>query len=145
MKHSRALLAMGETLRRVQRALRLKRHAARAPAAASEGGRKGFDAADLGQGRKSGGGPLHQRNRRELMLRVANAFPASAGEEASARERDWRLWGALMCKRHGPAIGHVVRDLMNKVLDAGAAGGTDVFRRFTRGVAREVLKPEIVA
>ena len=56
-----------------------------------------------------------------------------------------RLWDALLCRRHGPAIGHVVRDLMKKVLDAGAAGGTDAFRRFTRGVAREVPKPEIVA
>ena len=145
MKHARALFAMGETLRKVRRALRLKRHASRAPTAASAEGRKGFDAADLGQGRKSGGGPLHRRNRRELMLRVANAFPALAGEAASAWEKDMRLWDALLCRRRGPAIGHVVRDLMKKVLDAGAAGGTDAFRRFTRGVAHEVPKPEIVA
>ena len=98
MKHARALLAMGETLRKVRRALRLKRHVSRAPTAASADGRKGFDAADLGQGRKSGGGPLHQRNRRELMLRVANAFPALAGEEKQ-RGKETGASGTLLCAR----------------------------------------------
>ena len=56
-----------------------------------------------------------------------------------------RLWDALLCRRHGPAIGHVVRDLMKEVLDAGAAGGTVAFRRSTRGVSCEVPKPGIVA
>ena len=79
------------------------------------------------------------------MLRVASAFLALAGEAASAWERDWRLWDTLMCRRHGPAVGHFVRNLLKEVLEAGAGGGAEAFRRFTRRVAREVPKPEIVA
>ena len=36
---------------------------------------KGFDAADLGQGWKGGGGLLHQRARANLWLRVVAPFP----------------------------------------------------------------------
>ena len=93
----------------------------------------------------NGGGLLHRRNRRELMLRVASAFPALAGEAASAWGRDWRLWDAVMRRRHGPAVGHVVRNLLSEVLDAGAGGGAEAFRPVTLRVAREVPKPEIVA
>ena len=78
-------------------------------------------------------------------MRVAAAFPALAGEAATAWERNWRLWGTLMGRKHGPAVGHVVSNLMKEVLEAGASGDMDPFRRLTRRVAREVPKPEIVA
>ena len=79
------------------------------------------------------------------MMRVATAFPALAGEVATEWERNWRLWDTLMRRRDGPAVGHVIRNLMKEVLEAGAGGDTEAFRRLTRRVAREVPKPELVA
>ena len=54
------------------------------------------------------------------------------------------MWDTLMRRKHGPAVGHVFRNLMKEVLEAGASGDTDAFRRLARRVAREVPKPEIV-
>ena len=79
------------------------------------------------------------------MMRVATAFLALAGEAATEWERNWRLWDALMCRKHGPVVGHIVRNLTKEVLEAGARGDREAFRRLTRRVAREVPKPEIVA
>ena len=107
--------------------------------------RKGYDAEDVGQGKEHGGGVLHRKNRRDIMMRVAAGFPALAGEAATEWTRNWRLWDAIMCGRHGRAVGHVVRNLRKEVLDAGAKGDTEAFRRLARRVAREVRKPEIVA
>ena len=78
------------------------------------------------------------------MMRVATAFLALAGEAATEWERNWRLWDALMCRKHVPAVGHTLRNLMREVLEAGARGDTDASRRLTRRVAREVPKPETV-
>ena len=72
-------------------------------------------------------------------------LPCVGGRRKISVGRRLAPLGRFMCKRHGPAIGHVVRDLMNKIQNAGAAGNTDAFHRFTRSVAREVPKPEIVA
>ena len=132
-------------LRRERRAYRLRLEAAKAPAVHSFPARKGYDAEDLGQGKQHSGGVLHRKNRRDLMMRVAAAFLALAGEAATEWARNWRLWDAIMCRRHGRAVGHVVRNLMKEVLEAGAKGDTEAFRRLTRRVAREVPKPEIVA
>ncbi len=79
------------------------------------------------------------------MMRVATAFPALAGEAATEWARNWRLWDAILCRRHGPAVGHIVRNLMKEILEAVASGDTEAFRRLTRRVAREVPRPEIVA
>ena len=142
---SKLASAKNDMLRRERRAYRLRLEAAKAPAVHSFPARKGYDAEDLGQGKQHGGGVLHRKNRRDLMMRVAAGFPALAGEAATEWARNWRLWDAIMCRRHGRAVGHVVRNLMKEVLEAGAKGDTEAFRRLTRRVARAVPKPEIVA
>ena len=55
---------------------------------------KGFDAADLGQGRKHAGGVVYRKNRLDLLMRVSRHFPALTGKIQGDWMRNFRLWDA---------------------------------------------------
>jgi hypothetical protein len=106
---------------------------------------KGFDAADLGQGKKNGGSKIHSDNRHELFARVAVNFPALAGELAVNFNRTWNLWDAQMSRRHSDRWGHMFRDKMLRMQATGKAGDNAAMRRFTEQMVREVPSAEIAA
>ena len=78
-----ALSGAGAILRRERLRLHLQRQTGSIVATSLSSAKKGFDAQDLGQGKRNGGGLVHRRNRLELMLRVAAAFLALAGDAAA--------------------------------------------------------------
>lgn len=128
-------------LRLERRALRLRR----AGASAHPRARRGFDAADLGQGRRGGGGERYRRNRFDLAARVATAFPALAGDARGDWDRCLRIWDARRCREHGAAWGHMFREEMKAVVAAGRSGDLEAWTRFTGRVRREVPDAEITA
>ena len=99
----------------------------------------------LGQGRSNGGGLVHRRNRQELMLRVAAAFPALAGDAAAYWLRKFRAWGAQMSRWHDAAWGHLFRGDMQALQTARSGGETRALERFCRRLARGVPTAEIRA
>ena len=141
----RALSGAGAILRRERLRLHLQRRVGSIVATSLSSAKKGFDAQDLGQGRSNGGGLLHRRNRLELMLRVAAAFPALADDAASNWLRNFRAWDAQMSRRHNAAWGHIFRDEMKALQTARSAGETRALERFCRRLAREVPATEIEA
>ena len=90
---------------------------------------KGFDAADLGQGQKGGGGQAYIRRRMELVNRVASAFPALAGDLAENWPRTWRMWDAQMARKHGASWGHMMRDEMRRLQYLKSAGDGEAFKK----------------
>ena len=83
---------------------------------------KEFDAADLGQGRKGGGGLLHQRARVNLWRRVVALFPDLLEHFRVDMDRTWQRLDEAGARRLGPACGHVVRDEMLKLKTAAEEG-----------------------
>ena len=108
-------------------------------------GSKGFDAADLGQGRKYGGGAVYRKNRLDLLTRVAKSFPALVGELQTDWMRNFRLWDAQNSRRYSAAWGHVFRDEMRSLLQAKKMGQREALERFALRLAREVPSAEIRA
>jgi hypothetical protein len=139
---SSANLLAGWTLRRERMRLRLLRVS---NGNFSKGPAKGFDAADLGQGQKDGGGQVYKRRRMELVNRVASAFPALAGDLAENWPRTWRMWDAQMARKHGASWGHMMRDEMRRLQHLKSAGDGEAFKRFARRLEREVPRAEIRA
>jgi len=83
---------------------------------------KGFDAADLGQGRSGGGGLLHQRARANLWRCVVALFPDLPERFRADMARTWQRFDEAGARRLGPAWGHVARDEMRKLKIAAEDG-----------------------
>jgi hypothetical protein len=139
---SSARLLAGWTLRRERMRLRLLRVSA---GNVCKGPAKGFDAADLGQGQKDGGGQVYKRTRMELVNRIASAFPALAGELSENWPRTWRMWDSQMARRHGASWGHMLRDEMRRLQFLNSAGDGEASSKFARRLEREVPRAEIRA
>ena len=108
-------------------------------------GSKGFDAADLGQGRKNGGGAVYRKNRLDLLIRVAKSFPALAGDLQGDWMRSFRVWDAQHSRRYSAAWGHVFLDELRSLLQAKKMGQREALARFALRLAREVPSAEIRA
>jgi len=106
---------------------------------------KGFDAADLGQGRKHAGGVVYRKNRLDLLMRVSRHFPALTGKMQEYWMRNFRLWDAQNSRRYSAAWGHVFRDEMRALLQAQKMGQREALQRFAERLAREVPSAEIRA
>ena len=88
----------------------MRQLASQCEAAGAPTARKGFDAADLGPGKKAGGGIVHRKDRHELTLRVAAAVLPLRDKLAVNLERKWKLWDAAMSRRVAEAWGHMLRN-----------------------------------
>ena len=105
---------------------------------------KGFDAADLGQGRANGGGPRHSALRRELLERVlARVGPLPADLQVNL-ERIWRLWDQYQAETHDVRWGSVFRDAMLRLLARSGADAQEALANYVRGWRRHVHEAEIV-
>ena len=104
---------------------------------------KGFDATDLGQGRKHAGGVVYRKNRLDLLMRISRHFPALTGKIQEDWMRNFRLWDAQNSRRYSAAWGHVFRDEMRALLQAQKMGQREALQRFAERLAREVPSAEI--
>ena len=105
---------------------------------------KGFDAADLGQGRANGGGPRHSALRRELLERVLARVGPLPAELQVNLERSWRLWDQYQAETHGVRWGSVFRDAMLRLLAGSGADANAALVHYVRGWRRHVHEAEIV-
>ena len=104
---------------------------------------KAFDAVDLGQGRKHGGGLLFQRARQNLWQRVVRLFPDLPEVVRVDVDRTYRLWDVAESRRLGIAWGHVYRNEMLKLKRAAEGGDRDALLRFVRAQQRIIPAAEI--
>ena len=105
---------------------------------------KGFDAADLGQGRANGGGPRHSALRRELLERVlARVGPLPADLQVNL-ERSWRMWDQYQAETHDVRWGSVFRDAMLRLLARSGADAQEALANYVRGWRRHVHEAEII-
>ena len=138
-----ARLRASRTFQMECRRLRRRRAEAAALAAPLALPTKGFDAADLGQGRKGGGGLMHQRARASLWRRVVALFPDLPEHIRADMDRTWQRFDEVGARRLGPAWGHVVRDEMLKLKTAAEQGDKRALLCFCREQRRLVPKAEI--
>ena len=101
---------------------------------------KGFDAADLGQGRNGGGGLVYQLARTNLWRRAVGLFPDIPENLRAGVDITWQRWHEAGARRLGPAWGHFVRDEMLNLKRAAEYGDNHVLLRFCRERRRVVPK-----
>ena len=104
---------------------------------------RAFDAADLGQGRKLGGGVLYQRARLSLWRRVVRLFPDLPEDARENVDRTWRLWDVAGTRRLGPAWGHAYRGEMLKLKRCAETGDRGALVQCVRALRRMVPEAEI--
>ncbi|MCP4239824.1 MAG: hypothetical protein GY772_04605 [bacterium] len=118
---------------------------ARARRADIENAARGFNAADLGQGRDNGGGERMRKNRAELLDRVFRLGEARTVED----EADWSRWrrhfDAQGARQYGRAWGSHFRNMMTDLLGKMQAGDLGACLRWQKAMTRRwALQPELV-
>ena len=105
---------------------------------------KGFDAADLGQGRKGGGGLFYRRARLNLRWRrVIGLFRKVPEIVGAGMDRNWQRWDAVGAHRFGLARGHFVKYEMLKLNSVAQEGDNHTLVLFCQKQMRIIAQAEI--
>ncbi|MCP4245227.1 MAG: hypothetical protein GY772_32220, partial [bacterium] len=107
---------------------------------------KGFDAVDLGQGRRHGGSNEHFKQRFDLFGRVAARFADLDAATMTNLNRDFRLIDEQRRRRENDHYGSTFRNEMRQLLEDCAAGQEDAFLKWLRTWRRRcVPRAEVYA